>query len=173
MDIRKQLLEEHSKENSLKIVNYINDDEGRFETLFSLFLSDEYRVSQRAAMVLSACFDKNPYWFNKHLPTLIQNLDMNNLHVAVKRNTVRILQFVEIPEDQQVALFDHCINYLADAKEPIAVKAFSMQILYNICKEHPQLKTEVIPLLEDVLERNESAGIQSRGRKILKKLYQL
>jgi hypothetical protein len=58
-------------------------------------------------------------------------------------------------------------------KEAIAIKAFSMSVLYNCCKIYPELKVEVIPILEDVLVRDKSKGIQSRGRKVLKQLYNL
>ncbi len=173
MIIKEQLLLEHSKANTQKITRFIGTDKNRLQQLMDCFFSNEYRVTQRAAMAVSDCFDQHPFLMQSHLERMINNLDTQNLHIAVKRNTVRIFQFVEIKLDLQSKFYDHCINYLMDSKEPIAVKAFSMGILYNICKEHPDLKTEVIPLLEDELEHTESAGIRSRGRNILKKLSKL
>ena len=173
MVIREQLLIEHSKSNSEKITNYIGDDAQRLEELMDCFFCNEYRVSQRAAMVVSNCFDHKSELMQPYLSKLVENLNALNIHIAVKRNTIRILQFVDIPEDIQATLFDKCLIYLVDPKEPIALKAFSMGILYNICKIHPELKGEVIPLIEDEIKRSESAGILSRGNNILRKMNQL
>lgn len=173
MKIREQLLFAHSKENTRKITNYIGSNKDRLQELMNCFFSNEYRVSQRSAMAVSDCFDQHPHLMQPHLERMIANLNTENIHIAVKRNTVRILQFIEVEENLQSELFDHCINFLKDPKEPIAVKAFSMGILYKICKQYPDLKTEVIPLIEDELEYTDSAGVRSRGRNILKKLNSL
>lgn len=170
MNIKEQLLVAHSKANTEKITDYIGSNQTRLKELMHCFFSNEYRVTQRAAMVVSNCFDTHPELMNPYITSLINNLSQENLHVAVKRNTVRILQFISIPEELISPLFDHCLNYLIDSKEPTAVKAFSMGILYNICKIYPELKHEVIPLLEEELKRNESAGVLNRGKKVLTKL---
>ena len=173
MNIRAQLLITHSKPNTNKIVEYIGSNKDCLAELMDCFFSNEYRVTQRAAMAVSAVFDKSPKFINPYLSKMILNLENKDLHVAIKRNTIRILQFIEIPEKLISSLFDCCISYLLNKDEPIAVKAFSMGIVYNICKIYPELKVEVIPILEDIVEYSDSAGILSRGTKILKKLSQL
>lgn len=174
MDLREQLLLEHSKANTLKIATYIGNDKKRFEELLKLFFADEYRTTQRAAMAISACFDLQPNLFEPYIPVLIENLTQKEeLHVAVKRNTVRFLQFCLIPEDYESILFDCCLSYLTDVEETVAVKAFSMTVLYRICQKYPDLKQELIPVIEDNLAYSDKAGLQNRGKKILKKLNQL
>jgi hypothetical protein len=49
MNLRQQILKEHSKRNTDKIVSYIGNDPERFKILFDLFLNDESRVVQRSA----------------------------------------------------------------------------------------------------------------------------
>ena len=173
MNIREQLLVAHSKENTQKITMYIGTDEKRLDELMQCFFSNEYRVTQRAAMSVSDCFDLHPQLMQPYVEQMVDNLSDPKIHVAVKRNTVRILQFIDVPEEHTSALFDHCLSFLIDSKEPIAVKAFSMGILYNICKKYPDLKVEVIPIIEEEIGRSESAGVLNRGKKISKKLYQL
>ena len=173
MNIRTQLLITHSKNNTNKIVDYIGNDIEKLADLMNCFFSAEYRVNQRSAMAVSALFDKDEKMMQPYISQMIANLDNENIHVAVRRNTIRILQFVKYPEQQIAALFDHCLSYLIEPKEPIAVKAFSMAVLYNICKIHPALKAEVMPLLEEELERTDSTGVKSRGRKVLYQLQQL
>lgn len=172
MNIRAQLLLEHSKTNTKRIREHIGRDKVRLEELMNCFFAEEYRVSQRSAMVVSDVFDNAPALLDPYIAALIKNLKSEN-HVAIKRNTLRVLQFIEIPENQISELFDHCLENIVSVKEPIAVKAFSMTVLLNICKRFTELKHEVIPLLELELERNESAGVNNRGSKILKALNKL
>ncbi|MEJ7671786.1 MAG: hypothetical protein WKF59_03550 [Chitinophagaceae bacterium] len=49
MNLRDEILKEHSKAQCNKIVQWVGDSQKRFEELFHLFLTDEYRVVQRAA----------------------------------------------------------------------------------------------------------------------------
>lgn len=173
MDFRTQLLKEHSKKNSLLIVDYIQGDQAKFDAFMNCFFTDEYRVNQRSAMVLSACFDKQPFLVEKHLERLIKNLEKADLHVALKRNTVRILQDVQVPKKFESSLFDSCLGYIIDPTETIAVKAFAMKVCVNICKIYPELKQEVIPAIEDTMSHSESMGIRSRGNAMLKQLHKL
>lgn len=173
MNIRNQLLITHSKANTQIIRVYIGLNNERLQELMDCFFSNEYRTSQRSAMVVSDIFDHHPLFIEPYLFQLIDNLNNPNQHIAIKRNTLRILQFVTLPEDRISGLFDTCLTYIIAAYEPIAVKAFSMGVLLNICKLFPELKQEVIPVLEIELERNENPGIVSRGNKVLKTLRKL
>jgi len=58
MNLREQLLLEHSKTNSELITKWIGKNKSRFSELMQLFLHDEYRVVQRAAWVLSMVAEK-------------------------------------------------------------------------------------------------------------------
>ena len=173
MDIRAQLLIEHSKKNSIKIRDYIGSDTSKFEELLNLFIGEEYRVSQRAAMAISACFDSNPDLVDPYRAQLIDNLLKKENSVAVKRNSIRILQFMDIPEKYQAGLYDYCLKMLAAEEEPVAIKAFSMLVAYNICKEYPELKNELEIAIYHNIEHNDSPGIRARGKSILKKLAKL
>jgi hypothetical protein len=91
------------------------------------------------------------------------------VHDAVKRNVVRLLQFIEIPKQLQGLTADICFRFFHNKREPIAVRVFSMTVLSNLAKKLPELKNELIPLIEDQLPYG-SAGFISRGRKVLREL---
>ncbi len=173
MDIREQLLLEHSKANSCLIRDYIGEDKKKFEELLQLFLAEEYRISQRAAMVISACFDENPVLVNPYRAKLIENLLDREVNIAVKRNTIRILQFMEIPEKYKARMYDYCLAQLHSENEAIAVKAFAMQVAYNLCEDFPELKSELIEAIQLNLDTTDSAGVRARGKNILKKLNKI
>ncbi|MCB0631186.1 MAG: hypothetical protein R2824_19205 [Saprospiraceae bacterium] len=167
MDIRESLLEEHSKQQALKIAGWIGNDPQRFAVLVELMLDEEYRVGQRAAWVLTHCLDQHPELLQPHLERLIHNLQDNVQHEAVRRNTVRALQFVDIPEELLGETADLCFRYLMDVNEPVAVRVHAMSVLWNICRKEPELSQELKLIIEDQWEYA-SAGFRSRGRKILK-----
>lgn len=90
-----------------------------------------------------------------------------NLYNAVKRNTIRFLQDIQIPEKYQGTLMEICFKYLESPTEALAVKVFSMQVLDNLAKLYPEIKPELKLLIEEQLP-NQTAGFKSRAKKILK-----
>lgn len=167
MSLIQEILIEHSKTQCTKIVTWVGSSQQRFDELFTLFLQDEYRVTQRAAWPMSYCVIANPAFIKRHWEKLVDNLTKPNLHDGVKRNTVRFLQHIEIPEKYQGALMDICFRYLESPTEALAVKVFSMQVLGNLAKLYPEIKPELKLLIEEQLP-NQTAGFKSRAKKILK-----
>src|SRR6476646_8408246 len=72
MDLRERLLAEHSKANCTRIVNWIGSDQSRFDDLFALFCSNEYRVVQHAAWPISYSVIDHPELIKKHFSRLIK-----------------------------------------------------------------------------------------------------
>lgn len=60
MDLHETILKELSKKNCDKIVSWVGNDIKKFDQLFSLFLNDECRVTERAAWPLSYCVIAHP-----------------------------------------------------------------------------------------------------------------
>lgn len=169
MNLVKALLKEHSKAQCNRIVEYIGTDKDRFRELVDVFITGNYRINQRAAWPLSYCVEHNPELIKPHLKKLIHNLKRPDLHNAVKRNTVRLLQFISIPKSLQGVAAQVCFDFLQNRKEAIAVRVFSMTVLANIAKDQPALKSELKITIEDNVPYG-SAGFVSRSRKILKEL---
>ena len=168
MDLEQEILKEQSKPQALKIAHYIANKQERFDALMQIFFHGSNLLTQRAAWILSHCVDHHPNLLKPYIPALIDNLETDP-PVAVKRNTVRVLQNMEIPEEKMGILAEHCFHFVNSAQEAIAVKVFSMTILANIAKKFPELKQELILTIENQLPYG-SAGFRSRGSKILKAL---
>jgi hypothetical protein len=132
-----------------------------------LFLGKEYRTTQRAAWVLSLCAETNPGLLKSWMKPLIHNLLRKDMHAAVKRNTLRVLQFLVIPRNLQGELTNTCFAFLSDPAETIAIKVFSMTVLKNICQGEPGLKNELKLVIESQLAYSGPAYL-SRSGKILK-----
>jgi hypothetical protein len=132
-------------------------------------LQDEYRVTQRAGWPLSCAARIHPALISKHFNKLIKNLHKKDLHPAVKRNTLRILESVDIPKRYHGAIMSLCFDYIQSNDEPIAVKAFSLTVLENMLPWYPDIKNELKLIIEERWN-HETAAFHSRARKILKKL---
>jgi hypothetical protein len=167
MDLREQLLREHSKSNCLKIVKWVGDSPARFAALIELFLKDEYRIVQLATWPVSYVAEAHPELIRKHLPRLIKNLARTDLHPAVRRNTIRLFQHVAIPKKYQGKLMNLCFEYISDPQEKAAVKAFSLTVLDNLAKLYPEIKPELKTIIEERWD-TETPAFRSRAKKILK-----
>jgi len=167
MNLREEILKEHSKAQCDKIVKWISDNQKKFDELFNLFLNDEYRVTQRAALPLSCSIIEHPNLIKKNLKKLLNNLKKPGLHNAVKRNTIRLLQHIEIPENYHGEVLQICFSYLESPAEPVAIKAFSLTVLNNLSKQYPDILPELKLLIEEQLP-HQTAAFKSRAKKVLK-----
>ena len=169
MNLKKEILSEHSKAQRDRIVAYVGKDKKRFSALVNVFLAGPYRVTQRASWPLSIVAEHHPRLFSPHLRKIVANLKKNDLHDAVKRNTIRLLQFLEIPKSLQGPVADVCFSFLQNPKEAIAVRVFSMTVLTQIAKKQPGLKKELAMMIEDQL-LYAGPAFRSRARKVLLEL---
>jgi hypothetical protein len=166
-NLREEILKEHSKAQCTNIVNWVGKSQQRFDDLFKLFLNDEYRVVQRAAWPVSYCVEEQPEFIKKHWAALIKNLHKPNLHNAVKRNTIRLLQYLAIPQKYQGSIMDICFTYVASPTEAVAVKAFSLTVLKNLSAQYPEILPEIKLIIEEQLP-HQTAAFKSRAKVFLK-----
>ncbi len=169
MDLKTEILREHSKRQAVKIANWIGPDKRRFRELMELFLKGEYRVTQRSAWIVGCCADRYAFLIAPWLGAMIKRMQEPGAHPAVKRNVVRILQFVEIPDSLLGSVVTLCFKYLDSANEPIAVRVLSMTVLLNASQKEPELKNELKSMIEQMLP-NAGPAICARARHVMKQI---
>ncbi len=167
MDFRKKLELGHSKLFTNEIVEEISLHPEKMKVLMQIFVEGPVQITQRAAWSISVVAEKHPELLIDYYDLFIKLLNQPNKHDAVNRNIVRAFQFVEIPKKYQGKILDVCFKLLKSSVEPIAVKAFCMTVIYNLSKKYPDIIPELKATIEFLLP-NRSAGIKSRGNKILK-----
>ena len=167
MDLRATILAEHSKAQTNKIVNWVGNSQARFDELINLFFKDEYRVVQRASWPLSYIVENHPTLIHKHLKKVLVNLHKPHTQEAVTRNSIRLLQFIDLPTKFHGEVIDLCINYLQDHKTPVAIKAYSLSILKQLSSIYPDIIQEVKTIIEDRWDA-ETPAFHSQARKFLK-----
>ena len=167
MDLRTQLLQAHSKENCDFIVSWVGNNQKRFDELFSLFISDENRIVQTSSWPLSYCVEAYPNLIKKHFTSLLKNIKQQR-HDAVKRHTLRMLQFVSIPKKHQGEVMNMCFDFIQNISEKPTTKVFSMVVLENLAKLYPKIKDE-LRLIIEIQMPHESVGFKSRAKKMISK----
>lgn len=172
MHLRNQILKEHTKQNCNEIVQWIGNDVSRFNQLFGLFLHDEHRVTQRAAWPMSYCVIAHPEFMQNNFDQLIKNLQKQNIHDSIKRNTVRLLQSIKIPDEQEGAVMEICFNYVESPTEAVAIKAFALTVLGKLAKKYPQIIPEIKLLIADQIP-HQTAAFKVRAKKLLKEFERI
>ncbi len=169
MSIRQQLQKEFSKMNSVKVALIVGANEELFAELMDCLQEDDPEIARRAAWAISFCFEKHSFLFDKYVSVFVDIMNNTSCHVAVKRAATQALQFMEIPEELEGIAYDYGMFILNNPDEGVAVKAYTLQILQNIVLKYPELKQELVQLVEDKMPF-ETPAFKSRGKKLLKHL---
>ena len=177
--LKEQILAEHSKAQTMRIVRWIGHDADRLTLLMENFLGlprplsktggEQYRLTQRSAWAVRYVGENAPELVMPWMPRMAALLRQPGIHDAVKRNVLVVFEALDVPDNLQDELADLCFGYLANPNEAIAIHCAAMSILEKICRKVPELKPELRLLIEEHLEER-SAGFRSRARKILKKI---
>lgn len=139
--------------------------------LLEYSFSDDRKLAFRASWTLSKVFDKYPGIISSDMPMMIDALDKLD-NESVQRSFLRIISLSDINKvsaRQHGILADHCFEMLKSGFSAIAVKAYSMEIIYRLAMIYPELANELSATIS-MLQAEGSAGILARGHIILKKL---
>jgi 8-oxo-dGTP diphosphatase len=133
--------------------------------------SNDRKLAFRASWTLSKVFDKYPDLITCDLPRIIDSLEKLD-NESVQRSFLRIISLSDINTisvRQHGILAHFCFGILRSGFSSIAVKAYSMEIIYKLAIIYPELGNELSATVK-MLQGEGSAGIIARGHKILKKL---
>lgn len=140
------------------------------EELMEHSLQQKGNMALRASNVLALVSESNPELVAPYLERIIRSFPELK-HVSVKRGFTRIVShYTDITDDDLLSIMvNHCFEWLNDPDETIAIRAYSMTILANVCKIYPEL----IPELRETIElhyNDGSAGFKTRAMETLKRL---
>jgi hypothetical protein len=167
INLLEELQRPQTKTRCVRIVQFVGKDKNRFDLLIACFLKGPYRITQHAAWPISYCIEDHPSLATPHLRTFLKLLRKPDVHPAVKRNILRLLEFVKIPKHLHAGIIEVCFAFLLDPKEPIAVHAFSISVLAQLLQLYPGMKGEFKIVLEDRL-LTAGPAVRSRALKALK-----
>ncbi len=147
------------------IVRYLLKTSGEIPQIICLMKSGNEKVAWRAAWVLDHVNMENPEISTPFLPEILQTLKKTSFN-GVRRSLLRILVTnpTELNEDGEI--LDLCFKWIYSPAFPIAVRAHSMQFVFDLLPKYPELKNEFSHSLEFAMN-DESKGVRSKARKLL------
>ncbi len=159
-----------NKKEAIQVAEKACSSKETFAGLMRLFVSNEYRVAQRAAWCVSSAVDANPQLIFPYLKTLVEQLLRTDVHDAVVRNSVKIVKQISIPEEHHGEVMNACFVLAQKVETPIAIKAFALSTLYKLCLIYPDIKGELQTIAEAYLD-SESAAVKNVSAKIIAALH--
>jgi len=158
--------EGQSRATTETIVAYVGDDPRRFAELFRTFERGDFRLQQCAAWPISVVAETRPELVEPYLPKLIEYLPRNDVHDAVKRSILRLLEFVRIPDRVKGKLFSYSIDLLDDPSQAVAIRCFALSAAAKAAGNEPALINE-IKLVVNKHRGHATAGFKARVRRVL------
>lgn len=140
-------------------------------SLLAFTFSGNRKLSSHASWILGKLADKNPEILLPYMNVLIDGLDRIP-NDGTLRCVLRIVALTDpemISTDRHGLLADYCFKALNKGGATIAVKAYSMEILFRLVQLYPELTGELVLSLS-MIDESESAGVRARAKMILKKL---
>ncbi len=171
MNLKEQLLKEHSRNNTDYITRFIRNSPAKFKQIIDIIYNAEPPLPQRAAWLLATVNALHPELLTPYLAKFINTIKEFEVD-AVRRNMMVVLASQTIPEDLQAKLIDTCFELIDLPHEKVVVKVHAMQTIANIAKIHPELTGELNLVIEEQLPHS-SAAFKARARMIMKELNKL
>ena len=137
--------------------------------LMKFALYNNHSNSWRAIYLADKIHEKQPDLIQPYIEEIIEQLKSEKHH-GKRRHFLKLVSLNHVSAQHFGFLVDHCITTFTSAKEPIANRVHAMQILYNISDAEPELKPELLEIIQHEIEFHPTPGIRSRGTKLAKKL---
>ena len=166
-------IKEHLSDSGRKLADLtasmVYDDPSLLLPLLKISYSDEYPWCQRASRVISLCGSNAPELVQPYVSEIIRRLK-NQQSESVRRNFLKLFCDTDyrLKTKDRSILLNLCFDYLAGSFS-IGVKVYSMDVLYKLSLELPEIQRELYEIIENGLPEA-SAGYKSHGMKVMKKI---
>jgi 8-oxo-dGTP diphosphatase len=150
------------------------DNPAIFRKLLGYSFSSDKRLGFHSSWALTKVCDKYPESVYPYLHEIVVSLAKLD-NESAERSFLRILSLTDmerVSSDDQGILVDHCFSALKSGFTAIAIKAYSMEILYKLALIYPELANELSATIH-MLQGEGSAGIIARGIMVLKKIAEI
>jgi hypothetical protein len=158
-----------SWENMPLVITHSWEHPETMDLLLSIAFDDSQAINWRAMYLFELIHNQYPELVVPYLPAMSDFL-FTTKNASKKRHLLKLISLHDLPEENMAFLLNFCIEEFTNATQPVAVRVHAMQILFNIAQKEPEFANELIDLIENEIEYHGSAGISSRGLKLLKKL---
>jgi hypothetical protein len=156
--------------NSYKadMISYLAAHPEDFEEVIKLAIADKQPYSWRAAWLLWSCMEENDQRIQGYLKKIINTLSDKN--DDQQRELLIILQKMEISEELEGSLFDHCVTVWERIGKKPSVRYNAFKIIIKIAKRHSDLSHEIGFLVQDQYLESLSPTVKRSISKMMKEI---
>jgi len=150
-----------------KLVSFLEKHPELFEETVEVSLSDEQPQAWRAAWLIFHYMEKND---SRLIPFIDHILScISNKGDGHQRELLKVLNKMELSEDQEGILFDRCLTIWEEIHKSPSVRGTAFQTLLRIVEKYPELKCELEHLTQDHYTKSLSPGIRNSFEKMINK----
>lgn len=145
-----------------------------FLKLLEYSYTTDRKLAFRASWTLTKVCDKYPEMIYPYLSEIIETLPKFD-NESVQRSFLRILSLSNLENlngRHHGLLADYSFAALNSGLSAIAIKAYTMEILYKLSLIYPELANELASSIRILMEDG-SAGIIAKGKAILKRITEI
>jgi hypothetical protein len=139
----------------------------RIQMLMELIFHEEPQAQAQAARVISRIADRQPSSLQAYKNLLIQDVTPIE-HWIVRVSFCKVIPKLKLTAQEVNLVVKILLDYLND--ESSVVKTCAMQALFELTLIDPELRDEIMPLLE-LLTHTGTPAMRARGRILHKKLH--
>jgi hypothetical protein len=136
--------------------------------LLRLIGEEDQRLAWRCSWIIDHVSVNSPHLLADKLQLLIIPF-LSSRNSSLLRHLSRILCQYTLPESYLGSIINRSYD-LITSDEPVAVRVNTLQLLFNLTRNFPELKGELIAVLERLLEEQSSGGLINRSNRLLSQL---
>jgi hypothetical protein len=152
---------------------FVDEEPKLVKRLVDLLLSEDYRIAQRAAGVLFYLAKRSGEIPGPHMKRLVAASEAEDAPRVVRRNVLRIFQFVDAPENVRSRLFSHCLDVIGDPHQDRAIRAFAMTAALRAAGSSDELKRELSLVIEMQLPHETAPSFVNHARRVVSRVGNL
>ncbi len=166
-----KLLPDSSRNTADVAASFILKNPAYLDDIFELAFSDKQKIAMRASRIIYLVFEQAPDLIKPRFSEILQRLKKIT-DTSAKRNLIHL--FINntslLNEDDLGLLLDICFKYIESPDSEVAHKIYSIYLIYEVSNSIPELKPELIAIIERNIDTEQTA-YKSTGKRMLKKLY--
>jgi len=154
--------------NSYKadMISYASAHPEVFQEAIHLAIADKQPYSWRAAWLLWSCMEENDQRIQGYVKNIIETIAIRN--DDQQRELLIILQKMEIDEELEGLLFNHCVTVWEKINKKPSVRLNAFKVIVKIAHKHPGLSHEITFLTQDQYMDSLSASVKKSISKLIK-----
>ncbi len=148
------------------MISYLAEHPEDFEEAIQLAISNKQPYSWRAAWLLWSYMEKNDPRIKKHINSIINSIPSKK--DGHQRELIKILQQMELDDEQEGFLFDACITLWEKISKKPSVRYVAFNTIVSLAKKYPDLSHELVFLTQDHYLDALSPGVKNAVQRMIR-----